>query len=104
MSFFKQQLEEEFLLGIFLFLSDPECIFPSVNSPHVCVLNVMIFKKHIIYVFIFGCAGSSLLHVLFFSSGHLGLLSSCSEAFSRQWLLLLQSMGSRAQGFSSCGA
>ena len=33
-------------------------------------------KKH--YLFIFGCAGSLLLHVLFFGSGHLGLLSSCS--------------------------
>ena len=81
MSFFKQQLEEEFLLGIFLFLSDPECIFPSVNSPHVCVLNVMIFKKHIIYVFIFGCAGSSLLH---------GLSSSCGER------------ASHCSGFSCC--
>ena len=39
-------------------------------------------------LFIFGCIGSSLLY----------------EGFSLRWPLLLQSMGSRHAGFSSCGA
>ena len=37
--------------------------------------------------FIFGCVGSSLRYT----------------GFSLQWLLLLQSTGSRRAGFSSCG-
>ena len=47
---------------------------------------------------IFGCAGSSLLRELF-SSCEWELLSSCSvTGFSRQWLFLLESTGSRALG------
>jgi len=41
------------------------------------------------------CAGSSLLHGLFSSCGDGMLLSSCRVRASR-WLLLLQSIGSRA--------
>ena len=51
-------------------------------------------------VFIFGCAGSSLL-----CTGHLWSRESrttlpCGAGFSLQWLLLLQSVGSRALGFT----
>ena len=54
-----------------------------------------------IYLFIFGCVGSSLLHAGFLW----GLRSSLRCAgFSLWWLLLLQSTGSRLTGFSSCGA
>ena len=48
-----------------------------------------------IYLFIYGCIGSSLLH-----AGFLQLWCTC---FSLRWLLLLWSMGSRCEGFSSCG-
>ena len=40
----------------------------------------------LVFFFFFGCIGSSLLHT----------------GFSLQWLLLLQSTGSRHAGFSSC--
>ena len=63
-----------------------------------------IFSKKIIIVFIFGCAGSLLLH---------GLSSSCVDFFpvmesrgcsliEMRGLLLLWSTGSRCLGFSSC--
>ena len=45
------------------------------------------------FSFIFGCAGSSLLHWLFYSCGQLGLLSSCNAL--SLLLLLLWNMGSR---------
>jgi len=44
------------------------------------------------FIFIFGCAGSSLLHGLFSSCGEWGLFSM---DFSLQWLLGLQSMDFR---------
>ena len=53
----------------------------------------MPFKKIIvIYLFVFGCAGSSLLCRPLSSCGEQGLLSSCSE-----W-------ASHCGGVSSCGA
>ena len=58
-----------------------------------------------IYLFIFGCIGSSLLRVgfsLVAASG--GYSSLWCTGFSLQWLLLLWSMGSRSVGFSSCGS
>ena len=57
------------------------------------------------YVFIFGCVGSSVLHAGFSlvaaSGGYSSLLCT---GFSLRWLLLLRSTGSRRAGFSSCGA
>ena len=47
----------------------------------------------------FSCVGSSLLRMVTFSSYP---LLQCM-GFSLWWLLLLQSMGSRCTGFSSCG-
>ena len=52
-----------------------------------------IFLK-IIYLFMFGCIGSSLLHAGFFQLQRAG--------FSLWWLLLWWSTGSRLAGFSSC--
>ena len=49
----------------------------------------------ITYLFIFGSAGSSLLHNLFSSGNEQGLLAAVHAGFSVQWLLLLQSAGSR---------
>ena len=53
--------------------------------------------------FIFGCVGSLLLHALFSGCGELALLPRCDVQASLQWLLLLQSMGSRCPDCSSCG-
>ena len=54
---------------------------------------------------IFGCGGSSLLHAGFSLAAESGGYSSLwCAGFSLQWLLFLQSTGSRPAGFSSCGA
>ena len=51
------------------------------------------------FLLIFGCAGSSLLHWLFFSCGEQGLLFWLQwTGFSLQWLLLLLSRVSRVCG------
>ena len=62
------------------------------------------FFFNFIYLFIFGCVGSSLLcegFSLVAASGGYSLLQCMG--FSLQWLLLLQSTGPRRMGFSSCG-
>ena len=53
-----------------------------------------------LYSFIFGCAGSPLLHV------DLSLVAATrgSSQVAVHGLLLLQSTDSRAEGFRSCGA
>ena len=70
------------------------------------------FNKFIyLFIFIFGCIGSSLgLHWVFVAVRGLSLVavsggysSLWCTGFSLQWLLLLRSMGSRCMGFSSCG-
>ena len=62
-----------------------------------------IFFNKFIY-FIFGCVGSSLLLMGFSLAVASGDYSSLRcVGFSLQWLLLLQSTGSRHVGFSSCG-
>jgi len=52
----------------------------------------------ITYLFIFGCAGSSLLHRLSLLAVSGGYSSLWYSVFSLQWLLLLQSTGSRHVG------
>ena len=60
--------------------------------------KVTLFLTHLcIYLFIFGCSGSSFLRGLFSSFGELELLSVAVHR-----LLLLWGMGSRALGFRSC--
>ena len=61
---------------------------------------IMGFFKTYFYLFIFGCAGSSLLCGLLFPSGRgeWGLLCSCCPGFSLPWLLWLQSTDSRVRG------
>ena len=61
------------------------------------------FFNKSIYLFIFGCLGSSLLRRLSLVVVSRGYSSLWREGFSLQWLLLLRSMGSRRAGFSSCG-
>ena len=70
------------------------------------ILIRFLFKK----LFIFGCAGSSLLQGLI-SSLRVGAALCCSAGFSLQWFLLLRSTGSRirvsvlvASGLRSCGS
>ena len=63
-----------------------------------------IFYYKFIYLFIFGCVGSSLLRTGFSLVAVSGGYSSLRCAgFSLWWLLLLCSRGSRRVGFSSCG-
>ena len=60
--------------------------------------------KLFIYLFIFGCIGSSSLRAgfsLVAASGGYSLLQCMG--FSLRWLLLLESTSSRRVGFSSCG-
>ena len=59
-------------------------------------LAIIIFKKFIIYLFLFLAALGLRCYVQAFS------LLQCT-GFSLSWLLLLWSMGSRYMGFSSCG-
>ena len=59
--------------------------------------DTLLYRYFKYYLFIFGCAGSSLLLRLFSSCGEQGLLSSCA-AQAACWLLLLQSVGSRVPG------
>ena len=63
-------------------------------------LIVMLF----IYLFSYGCVGSSFLRAGFLQlwRGRGYSLLRCA-GFSLQWPLLLQSTGSRCVGFSSCG-
>ena len=68
------------------------------------VTHLLFFFLNKFIYFIFGCVGSSLLHVGFYlvvaREGY--SLLPCAS-FSLRWLLLLQSTGSRHVGFSSCG-
>ena len=60
-------------------------------------------SETLLYLVIFGCAGSLLLSGLFSSCGNRELLSSCSVwASQKQWLLWLWNTGFRVQGLSSC--
>ena len=59
-----------------------------------------LFKN--LYLLIFVCAGSSLLHGLFSSCGEWGLLQLQCTGFSLPRLLLSQSTGSMRVGSSSC--
>ena len=61
-------------------------------------------KNKFIYLFIFGCVGSSLLHGLSLVLVSGGYSSLWCAGFSLRWLLLLQSTGSRRAGFSNCGS
>ena len=69
-----------------------------------CYFIVVFFKYINLFIFIFGCIWSSLLRVGFsLVAASRGYSSLRRADFSLQWLLLLQSMGSRRVGFSSCG-
>ena len=65
---------------------------------------VPFFFFFLIYLFLFGCVGSSLLRAseLSLAAASGGDSSLWSTGFSLRWLLLLRSTGSRRVGFSSC--
>ena len=85
---------------------------PSSSVGEVFVFVKFYFTIIFIYLFIFGCVGSSLLRAglsLVAASG--GSSSLLCTGFSLRWLLLLQSMALGAQasvvaarGLSSCGS
>ena len=68
---------------------------PCLN---VSLCSLSLFSKNIL--FIYGCAGSSLLHGLFSSCGEQGLpyLRCNNRGSSLKWLLLLWTEASRACG------
>ena len=82
---------------------------PGMLSTHTQIFGTWqdftfsFFFKRNSNLFIFDCAGSSLLRRLFFSC-ELGLLSSYGERASLWWLLLLGSTGSRAHGLQQLGS
>ena len=59
------------------------------------LLSFFFFNINLFYLFIFGCVGLRCCTWAF--------SSVASGGFSLQWLLSLQSTGSRRMGFSSCG-
>ena len=68
------------------------------------LLPPMPFTYLFVCLFTYGCIGSSLLCAGFLQLQRAGGYSSLRcTGFSLQWLLLLQSMGSRHVGFSSWG-
>ena len=72
--------------------------------PHFLSLFFFFFLSNLIlsiYLFI-GCVGSSLLCVGSLAVASRGYFSLQCAGFSLQWLLLLQSTGSRHTGFNSC--
>ena len=76
-----------------------------LSAPLVTFLFSSFFKNFVYFIyFIFGCIGSSLLHVGFsLVAASRGYSSLQCTGFSFWWLLLFRSTGSRHVGFSSCG-
>ena len=74
----------------------PRIFFDSfIHSTHL---------KKIIYLFIYGCIGSSLLRAGFLQLRRAGAALRCGARASHGGGFLLQSRGSRRVGFRSCGS
>ena len=71
-------------------------------KPHVLAISTL--KKNFIYLCIFGCDKSSLLHRLFSSCREWGLLFSAVTRLHIAVTSPVASMTSRAMGFSSCSS
>ena len=97
----------QFLYLLFLLLALLHCLVVPVQcwievvGSHCCLTLIYLFIYLSIYLFIYGCVGSSLLCWVFVAAHGLccGAWASHCGGFS-----LLQSMGSRHAGFSSCGS
>ena len=85
-----------------LYPSSNNYSFPFSPSPWIPLAYFFFFSKFI-YLFIFGCVGSSLLLAGFLFAARGGYSLLRCVGFSLWWLLLLWRMGSRHMGFSSCG-
>lgn len=75
------------------------CIWP----PSCCDLIVFLKKKKKIYLFLAALGLCCCTHGSLVAASRVTLWLQCTD-FWLQWLLPLQSMGSRLPGFSSCGA
>ena len=80
-------------------------MFAITSCYYTSLLFYFIGSFFILFYFIFGCAGSSLLRArLSLVAASRGYSSLPCTGFSLKWLLLLRSSGSRCVGFSSCGS
>ena len=98
---------QKILVNKTCFIFDQPATFQQ-NHIFLTILYLIVFllKNKFIYLFIFGCVGSSLLHMGFLQLRREGATLHCgawASHFSLRWLLLLRSTGSRCAGFSSCG-
>ena len=82
--------------GCYSFNSDCDKPRACYDDSYFCLFMCLLFVCFHFYLFVFGCAGSSLLHRLFSSCGKCDNSSLWCASFSLWWLLLLQSMSSRA--------
>ena len=80
------------LYSLFLSFSSSLLVLAPISSVPSSFVHTLFFFM----LFLFGCPGSLLLHGL--------SLVAVGRGFSLQWLLLMQSTGSRASGLSVCGA
>ena len=71
-----------------------------IKMSSLSILLLLLFLN----LFILGCIGSSLLCGLSLVAASGGYSSLRWVGFALWWLLLLQSLGSRCVGFSSCGS
>ena len=65
--------------------------------------SFILFFSHLLYLFIFGCTGSSLLHGFFSSRGEQGLLSSAVQASPCGGFSCCRARALGHAGLSSCG-
>ena len=79
-------------------MKERKCLTEVILSFLFSVGLFHLFFFFLIYFFIFGCTGSSLLHSGFLVVEPGGYSSLWCAGFSLQWLLLLRSMGSRHRG------
>ena len=87
-----------FLIGLFIFL-----LLSFKSSLCICIYIFSFFKNKFIYLFIFGCVGSSLLHAGFLQLWRAGATLRCGAQASHCSSFSLWSTGSWCAGFSSCG-
>ena len=79
------------------------CLFLKKKHFWAAIELYFFYINFFLIYFSFGCVGSSLLCVFSLVAASGGYSSLRCLGFSLRWLLLLQSMGSRHTGFSSCG-
>ena len=71
------------------------CLYFSFANKFICMVFLSFFK-HFLFICLLAVLGLCSCVETFSSCSELGLLSGCRARFSLQWLLLLQSEGSRA--------